>query len=53
MLDSVWDLAAKDLGVDALAFSALLKTKHVRLEHLLLAEGNILKAWFEQSRISD
>ena len=22
-------------------------------EHLLLAEGNILKAWFEQSRISD
>ena len=22
-------------------------------EHLLLAEGNILKAWFEQSRVSD
>ena len=22
-------------------------------EHLLLAEGNILKAWFEQSRISE
>ena len=22
-------------------------------EHLLLAEGNILKAWFDQSRISD